>query len=197
MTKHIINLYYPSLMTFLVFTFADGLLRGIIQGFTVEILLYVILWAFLTIQTTFAYTRLGEIEPEKYPIKALVSDCLDIIIVIYICAAIGGVFSRSEGYELTSYMHLSVPFIILAINQFSWFIIVRSFDIPAIFRICILFIGMLAISISEVINHSLLNLVAIVTLIVMFGVLRAINKSPKTFRCFASKLWTYTKKRLA
>lgn len=194
--KQIIDLYYPALMLFLVFTFADNLLRGIIQCFSLELLLFIIMWLFLTIQTTFAYIRLKDINSKEYPTGALLSDCLEIIIAIYVCAAIGSVYSRGETHELRSYLHLSIPFVILSINQFTWFIIVRKFDIPAIFRICILFCGMIAVSISELINHSFWNLLIIVGLIVLLGILRAIDKAPKPFSKLATRLWTTVKKKV-
>ena len=182
-------------MTFLVFTFADGLLRGIIQGFSFELFLYVILWLFLTIQATFAYLRIEETDPDRYPTKAMVSDCIDILIAIYICAAMGGVFGRGTEYDLHSYLHLSIPFLILSINQFLWFVFVKNFDIPAIFRIIILFSGMLVISISETINHNLWNLVAVVLLIVLLGIFRAINKAPALFSRCVINLWNVIKRK--
>lgn len=195
MKKRIIYLYYPALMLFLVFTFANSLLRGIIQHFSIELFLYIILWVFLTIQTTFAYTRIKNVKPENYPTKALLSDCLDILIAVYVCAAISGVYGGSENNELGSYLHLSIPFLILSINQFFWFVIVRDFDVPAIFRICILFIGMLAVSVSELLCHSLWNLVVIVALIVFLGILRAVDKAPKFFTEKVIKVWEMKKKK--
>lgn len=195
-TKHIVDLYYPSLMTFLVFAFADNLLRGIIQKFSVELLLYTIMWIFLVIQTTFAYIHIKNVNPSNYPTKALVSDCLDIVIAIYVCAAIGGIYGRNEGSELTSYLHLSIPFLILSINQFTWFVIVREFNVPAIFRISILFCGMLAASISEAIGHNFWNLVIVVTLIALLGILRAINKAPEGFNVIVTRMWEMVKKKI-
>lgn len=194
-TKKIVDLYYPTLMTFLVFAFADNLLRGIIHDFSIELLLYAIMWLFLVIQTTYAYIRIKEVDPLKYPTKALVSDCLDILIAIYVCSAIGGVFGRSEGNELSSYLHLSVPFLILSVNQFFWFVMVKKFDIPAVFRICILFFGMLAITVSELICHSFWNLFAVSFLIVLLGILRAINKAPGKFGDTITKIWYEVKRR--
>ncbi|MBO4281815.1 MAG: hypothetical protein J5873_01295, partial [Bacteroidales bacterium] len=60
---------------------------------------------------------------------------------------------------------------------------------------CILFLGMLAVSVSELINHNFWNLVAVVFLIVLLGVLRAINKAPTCFSKKATKLWDWTKKK--
>ena len=194
-TKRIINLYYPALMIFLVFTLADNLLRGIIHCFSLDLLLFIIMWLFLTIQTTFAYIRLIDFDPKEYPTGALLSDCLGIIIAIYVCAAIGSVYNRGEISELSSYLHLSIPFVILSINQFTWFVIVREFDIPAIFRICILFFGMIAASISELINHSFWNLLIVVGLIVLLGILRAIDKAPDPFCKLATRLWKSVKKK--
>lgn len=193
MTKRVIKLFYPSLMLFLVFTFADSILRSIIQQFCIEALLYVILWVFLTIQATFAYIRVDKTRPKDYSKVAMASDFIDIAIVIYVCAAMGVASGRIEGYELTSYIHFSIPFMVLSINQFFWFVVIKSFDIPAVFRIFILFVGMLAVSISELLCHSLWNLVAVVVLIVLLGILRIINKAPDRFHKFATKMWVGVK----
>ena len=194
MEKRIIYLYYPALMIFLVYTFAVRLLREIFQNPSVELVLYIVLWLFLTIQTTFAYIRIKNVPPQQYPMQALLSDCTDIIIAIYVCAAIGGI-GQGSNHIMNTYLHLSIPFLILSVNQFCWFVIVRNFDIPAIFRICILFVGMLAVTISEGIYHSFWNLVVIVFLIVSLGILRAIDKAPNSFEREVTNIWQAAKKR--
>ena len=194
-TKLIVNLYYPALMIFLVYTFADRLLRGIIQNCTIELLLYLFMWIFLTIQTTYAYIRIKNVDPKDYSTMALLSDCLDILIAIYVCAAMGGMYGMNENNELCSYLHFSIPFLVLSVNQFSWFVMVKKFDIPAIFRISILFFGMLTISVSELINHSFWNLFAVSFLIVLLGVLRAINKAPGKYGDTVTKIWYDVKRR--
>lgn len=194
MEKRIIYLYYPALMIFLVYTFAVRLLREIFQNPSVELVLYIVLWLFLTIQTTFAYIRIKNVPPQQYPMQALLSDCTDIIIAIYVCAAIGGI-GQGSNHIMNTYLHLSIPFLILSVNQFCWFVIVRNFDIPAIFRICILFVGMLAVTISEGIYHSFWNLVVIVFLIVSLGILRAIDKAPNSFERKVTNIWQAAKKR--
>lgn len=194
MEKIIVYLYYPAFMVFLVYTFAVHLLREIFQEPSMELFLYIILWLFLTIQTTFAYIRIINVPPKQYPIQALLSDCTDIIIAVYVCVAIGGI-GKGSNYIMNSYLHLSIPFLILSVNQFCWFVIVRNFDIPAIFRICILFVGMLAVTISEGIYHSFWNLVVIVFLIVSLGILRAIDKAPNSFEREVTNIWQAAKKR--
>ena len=184
--KRVIKIYYPALMLFLVFTFANNLLIGVIQNCSLDLLMYNFIWLFLVIQTTFAYVRIKEIEPEKYSAKPFISDCLDVTIAIFVCAAIGSTYTGGEYHELKSYLILTIPFIILAVNQFTWFYMLREFDIPAIFRICILFVGMLLITIIESVQHSVWNLVAIVCIIVLCGILRAINKAPRHFDILAS-----------
>lgn len=181
-------------MIFLVYTFAVRLLREIFQNPSVELVLYIVLWLFLTIQTTFAYIRIKNVPPQQYPMQALLSDCTDIIIAIYVCAAIGGI-GQGSNHIMNTYLHLSIPFLILSVNQFCWFVIVRNFDIPAIFRICILFVGMLAVTISEGICHSFWNLVVIVFLIVSLGILRAIDKAPNSFERKVTTIWQAAKKR--
>lgn len=194
MEKIIVYLYYPAFMVFLVYTFAVYLLREIFQEPSMELFLYIILWLFLTIQTTFAYIRIINVPPKQYPIQALLSDCTDIIIAVYVCVAIGGI-GKGSNYIMNSYLHLSIPFLILSVNQFCWFVIVRNFDIPAIFRICILFVGMLAVTISEGIYHSFWNVVVIVFLIVSLGILRAIDKAPNSFEREVTNIWQAAKKR--
>ena len=194
-TKLIVNLYYPALMLFLVYTFADRLIRGIIQNCTIELLLYLFMWIFLTIQTTYAYIRIKNVDPQDYSTMALLSDCLDILIAIYVCAAMGGMYGLNENNELSSYLHFSIPFLVLSVNQFSWFVMVKKFDIPAIFRISILFFGMLTISVSELISHSFWNLFAVSFLIVLLGILRAINKAPGKFGDIVTKIWYNVKRK--
>lgn len=192
--KKLVRLYYTALMTFLVFTFADKLLQGLIHSFCIELLLYTLMWLLLVVQATFAYVHIERIKPEKYTIMAFISDSIDIGIAIYVCAAIGSTYSADVYSELEHNQHLSVPFLILAINQFSWFMIVKEYNKEAIFRICILFFGMLAVTISESICHSSWNMVAVVVLIVVLGILRAINKAPDSFEGTAAKLWKYVSK---
>lgn len=194
-TKVIVNLYYPALMIFLVYTFADRLLRGIIQNCTIELLLYLFMWIFLTIQTTYAYIRNKNVDPKDYSTMALLSDCMDILIAIYVCAAMGGMYRINENNELSTYLHFSIPFLVLSVNQFSWFVMVKKFDIPAIFRISILFLGMLAISVSELISHSFWNLFAVSFLIVLLGILRAINRAPGKFGDIVTKIWYNVKRK--
>lgn len=189
--KNIVRLYYPTLMTFLVFTFADNLLQGLIHSFCIDMLLYTIMWIFLVLQATFAYVHIEKIKAENYTIAAFLSDSIDVGIAVYVCAAIGSTYSANGYSELSHYQHLSVPFLILAINQFSWFVIVKEFNVPAIFRICILFFGMLAVTISECIHHSFWNLLAVVVLIVLLGILRAIDKAPNSFKGMAKSLWRF------
>ena len=151
------------------------------------------MWLFLVIQTIFAYVHIQKIKPEDYTIAAFISDSIDILVAIYVCAAIGTTYRANAYCELTNYIHLSAPFIVLAINQFSWYIIVKEFNAPAIFRISILFFGMVAATISESLNHSFLNLVVVVSLIVLLGILRAINKSPRLFTKVVTKIWEHVK----
>lgn len=195
MLKRLVDLYYTALMTFLVFTFADHLLQGLIQSFCIDLFLYALMWLSLVLQTTFAYVHIRNVDLQNYPVKALVSDCLDIAIAIYVCAAIGSTYNANGYCELSDYRHLSIPFLILSINQFSWFVMVREFNVPAIFRICILFLGMTAITVSESFIHSFWNLVAVVSLIVLLGMLRAINKAPKLFDQMVTRLWGFVKRK--
>lgn len=51
MIKKVVDIYYTALMTFLVFTFADHLLQGLIQSFCIDLFLYAIMWLSLVLQT--------------------------------------------------------------------------------------------------------------------------------------------------
>lgn len=196
MAKKIIDIYYSALMLFLVYTFASQLIQGIIQKFSIELLLYIVLWVFLTIQTTFAYIRISRTPKEKYSQYAMVSDGFDIAIAIYVCSAISSMFWNTGVNELSSYLYLSIPLGILAINQISWFVITRNFDVPAVFRMLILFCGMFIVSVSEILDHSFWNLVIVVAIIVILGILRIINKAPIFFRNITTKLWLWVKSKI-
>lgn len=193
--RKLINVFYAPLLVFLVFTFAWKLLQGLINNFCIDLVLYTLMWLFLVIQTIFAYVHIMKITPSEYTISAFISDTIDIVIAIYVCAAIGSTYNESVYSELANYIHLSAPFIVLALNQFSWYVIVKEFNVPAIFRISILFFGMLVVTISEGISHSFWNLVVIVGLIVLFGILRAIDKAPCLFTIVVTKIWSYIKVR--
>ena len=195
MTKYIVNLYYTAMMTFLVFTFAEKLLFGLIQKPTLELVLCVLLWLTLVAHVTFAYIRILTIKQKRYTTVVLISDCIDVLCIVYMCAAMGLAYNQDGPNTFHTYIHLSIPFIIIATNQFWWFFMVREFDIPAIFRISILFFGMLTISVSELINHSFWNLFAVSFLIVLLGILRAINKAPGKFGDIITKIWYDVKRR--
>lgn len=196
MRKRIIDKYYTALMVFLVFTFADHLLQGIIQKPSIELALYILLWITLTIQATYSYICIRGVKPENYSKKALLSDCLDIAVAVYVCAAISCVYVGDNSLGLKSFLHLSIPFFVLSINQFSWFAMVKDFNIPAIFRIVILFCGMTAVSISELICHGLWNLAFIVCLIVALGIMKPIDKAPKFFGKMATRIWIFVRRKL-
>ncbi len=172
--KRLINLYYTALMTFLVFTFANDLLKGTFVDYHIEYALYLIFWVALVIQTTFAYRHIMAIEENNYTVKVLISDCIDIVIEIFVCAVIGSTYRENSYHELVDYKLLSIPFMVLAINQMYWFASVEKDNHRAIGRLIVLFVGMLAVTISESICHSIWNLVAFVIVHVLaMAILRA------------------------
>ena len=187
--KKIVDLYYTALMTTLVFTFADHLLQGIVQYYCKDLLLYILMWLSLVIQTTFAYVHIIKVPNKNYTTKAFLWGSVDIGVALYVCASIGSTCKSNEYIELSSYLHLSIPFLILSCSQLIWFITVKEFNVSAIFRISILFLGMLAVTISECVNHSFWNLVAIVVLIVLLGILRVLDTSPRFFANVVTKIW--------
>lgn len=161
-TKIIIKLYYTALMTFLVFTVANDLLKGIFVDNHIEYALYLIFWFALVIQTTFAYRHIMAIEENNYTVKVLISDCIDVIIEIFVCSVIGSTYRANSYCELEDYRLLSIPFMVLAINQLYWFASVKEDNHRAVGRLIVLFVGMLAVTISESIYHTIWNLAAFV-----------------------------------
>lgn len=192
--KKLIDLYYSALMLFLVFTFADHLLQGLIQCPCIDLILYTLMWLFLVLQTTLAYLHISKIKAKEYTLLTFILDTFDIGVAVYVCAAIGCTYGYNGYNELPNYCHLSAPFIVLSITQLMWFIVVNEYNVSAIFRISLLFIGMLAITISECVNHNFWNLVAIVSLIILLGILRCIKWRPKFFDLIAEKIWKVASK---
>lgn len=179
--KKIIELYYTALMTFLVFTIANDLLRGIFAEIRIEYALYLIFWVALVIQTTFAYRHIMAIDENNYTVKVLISDCIDIVIEIFVCAVIGSTYGTNGYHELTDYRLLSIPFIVLAINQMYWYASVNENNNRATGRLIVLLVGMLAVTISESICHSIWNLAAFVIVHVLaMAILRAWDETRKT-----------------
>lgn len=122
-----------------------------------------------------------------YSLWAFLSDAFDICVAIYICAAISSTCNGNGYEELSSYCHLTIPFILLSFTQFLWFVKVKEYNIPAIFRICLLFFGMVTITIFECIYHSLWSLFFIVALVILLGILNCIDRSPSFFNRTAKK----------
>lgn len=172
--KRLINLYYTALMTFLVFTVANDLLKGIFVDYHIEYALYLTFWVALVIQTTFAYRHIMAIEENNYTIKVLISDSIDIVIEIFVCAVVGSTYRTNSYHELADYRLLSIPLIVLAINQMYWYASVKEDNPMAIGRLILLLVGMLAVTISELICHSIWNLAAFVIVhILAMAILRA------------------------
>lgn len=182
----LIKVYYEALMIYLVFSFAQNLLSEMLGSFHVDNLLYVILWLTLFIQTTYAYVHIREIKPEKYSKGAFISDCIDVLAELYFCVAIMCIY-RENIYD---YRHLSIPFVVIELNQFVWFVIVREFNASAVFRICLLLLGMLGVTISESIYpNNEVNLYIIVGLMVLITILRAVNKVPACVNDVITRSW--------
>lgn len=176
--KRIIKLYYTALMTFLVFTFANDLLRKVIEDGRTEYVLYLVFWVALVIQTTFAYKHIMAIKPKKYKVLVLVSDCIDVIIEIFVCAVISSTYHSNSYHELTDYRLLSIPFMLLAINQICWYIGVQERNRRAITRLIILFVGMLSVTILESISHSIYNLaIFVIVHALAMAILRAFDET--------------------
>ena len=112
----LINVYYKALMIFLVFTAANDIVKGLISGFRIELLLYLLLWISMIIQTTFAYKHITVVF-KNYKFLAFFSDCIDIGIFIYVCAAVSKTCTVEGFKDMDTYWHISIPFLILSFNQ--------------------------------------------------------------------------------
>lgn len=188
-TREIFNVYFPGLIMFTVFSFANELLKKLVFSYSLETMLLTILWIALIIQITYAYTRGLKYKDVRRPDLAVIASGLEIICVIYMCSIMGGY----ENTVMPNYLHLTVPFIGIVFSQFTWFVFVRSFDVPALFRLSFLFMGMVVVSIVEKCSHNIWNLVAIDVLIVFLGILRMVNKAPSLFTKIVTKIWVKIK----
>lgn len=176
--KKIIKLYYTALMTFLVFTFANDLLWSVIVDGSIEHVLYLIFWIALVIQTTYAYRHIMNIKQKKYTALILVSDCIDVVVEIFVCAVINTTYKSNGYHELVDYRLLSIPFMVLAINQICWYIGVGERNPRAITRLIILFVGMLTVTILESIDHSIYNLaIFVIVHALSMAILRAFDET--------------------
>lgn len=180
----IINVFYTALMIFLVFTAATDIVKGLIGEFHVKLLLYLLLWMSMVIQTTFAYKHI-KLVSDNYGSLAFLSDCVDIGIFIYVCAAIGGTYDNTTKVftDLDTYWHISIPFLILSFNQLCWYIFVKEKrKSAAVIRLILLFAVMLTTTILDETHHNIWMLATIVggNFFIMV-VLRAIDWAPKCF----------------
>lgn len=167
-------------MTFLVFTFANDLLQRIIEDNRTEHILYLIFWFALVIQTTFAYRHIMDVTAKDYKVLILISDCLDVVIEIFVCAVISSTYTSDGYHELSDYRLLSIPFMILAVNQICWYVGIHERNHNAIIRLIILFVGMLVVTIFETINHSIYNLaIFVVAHTISMAILRAFDETKR------------------
>lgn len=181
----IINVLYTALIIFLVFTAATDLLKGLIIEFHIELLLYVILWISMVIQTIFAYKHIRDVS-DNYKSLAFLSDCFDICIFIYVCAVIGTTYDNitKDFSDMDTYWHISIPFLILSFNQLCWYIFVKEKrKSAAVLRLILLFILMLTTTILDETNHNVWMLATIVggNFFIMV-ILRALDWAPKCFK---------------
>lgn len=188
----LINVLYTALLVFLVFTAANDLVKGIIEKFHVGLLLYIVLWVSMVIQTIFAYKHIREVS-YNYKSLAFISDCVDICIFLYVCAAIGSTCTDSGFYDLDTYRHISIPFLILSFNQLCWYIFVKEKrKSAAVLRLILLFAVMLTTTLFDPTCHTVWMLATIVggNFLIMV-VFRAIDWAPK---CFINQIDILSKK---
>ena len=164
-------------MTFLVITFANGLLQKVIEYGSTEYVLYLIFWIALVIQTTYAYRHIMAIKQKRYKALVLVSDCLDVLVEVFVCVVINTY--TSNGYHgLEDYRLLSIPFMVLAVNQICWYIGIQEKNQRAIIRPILLLVGMLMVTILESIEHSIYNLAFfVITHALSMAILRAFDET--------------------
>lgn len=193
----LINVYYTALMIFLVFTAGNDIFKGIQKDFHWELIFYLFLWLSMVIQTTFAYKHIKEIPPKNYNNYAFLSDILDICLFIYVCTAIGNTYNvLTEKFEdMPTYRRISIPFLILSVNQFCWYVVVQERNMKAVFRLILLFVVMLTATILDIWFHKTWLLLGIVVgnATIMVG-LRAWNKAPKAFENKLIDWWEKLKK---
>lgn len=193
----LINVYYTALMIFLVFTAANDIFKGILNDFYWELILYLVLWLSMVMQTTFAYKHIKEIPPKNYNNYAFLSDILDICLFIYVCTAIGNTYNAlTEKFEdMPTYRRISIPFLILSVNQFCWYVVVQERNMKAVFRLILLFVVMLTATILDIWFHNIVTLGIIVGgnfVIMVF--LRWIEYTPKAFENKLNDWWKKLKK---
>lgn len=189
--KQLINKYYTALMLYLVFTFADTLLQGLIpQVDSLELWMYTLLGLSLIIQTTLAYKHIMVIKEKAYSTCALVSDSIDIGFSIFICAAISSTINEGTHHLMDNYLFLSIPFLLLSINQFIWYIIVREYNPRAILQLLIFFVGTLVATVFGLIYPGVwfLTFLALWHFAIM-AIFRRFGKAPKSFTTAVKPMW--------
>lgn len=142
-----------------------------------------LLWMSMVIQTTFAYKHIKDVS-ENYGSLAFLSDCLDICIFIYVCAAISKTCTTAGFCDLDTYRHISIPFLILSFNQLCWYIFVKEKrKSAAVLRLILLFAVMLTTTLFDPTCHTVWMLATIVggNFLIMV-VFRAIDWAPRCFR---------------
>ena len=190
----IINVLYTALMIFLVFTAGNDLFKGLMGEFHIELLLYVILWGSMVIQTIFAYKHITLVS-DNYKSLAFLSDSLDIFIFIYVCAAISKTCKPCGFYDMDTYRHISIPFLVLSFNQLCWYIFVKEKrKSAAVIRLTLLFAVMLTTTLFDKTYHNIWMLATIVggNFFIMV-ILRAIDWAPKCFEDQIDELTKETK----
>lgn len=180
----VFQLYYPALITFIVLTDLGDLLKNTLKKPSLENILLVLLCICISIYLTGSWLRV--VDRKEYPFEALLLDFLNILCVIYICS-VSVQYSRT-GAEI-SYLHLSIPFLIVSVSRFFWFVFMHKIDKPALLRICILFVSMLSVSCIELFTHSQYSLVAIVFIIALLAVFMLWGWSPREFNDWVEYLW--------
>lgn len=192
----IIQVLYPGLMLYYVFTLTETifpLIRKAFQmGFSSDALivgLSVLFWLSMLIQVVLAYSRDIELYQKSCPTKALVSDCIDIVFVVYVSTVVVELVGSGKFDILKlNTLHLTIPFFFVSINQMWWFKIMNQKDVPAKFRLCFLFFTMLFLTVLGLFNKGQISVyVGTILCVLACMAFRVINQAPQWFRCLLKK----------
>lgn len=187
----IIQVLYPGLILYYMFTLTETifpLIRAIFQMNSARdsllVLTGVVFWLSMFIQIVLAYSRGCDLYQLFYPVKALIADCIDIMLIVYVTTSVVQLI-KGGGFDLLGLntLHMTIPLFALSINQMWWFHTMKMDDKPARFRLCFLLVSMAILSILGVINKNSI-IVYLITIVIVFCCMlfRIDDKAPKWFQ---------------
>ncbi len=186
----IIQVLYPGLMLYYVFTLTETIFPMVRKVFQMDLSsdalivgLSVLFWLSMLIQVVLAYSRGVVLYQKSYPTKALVSDCIDIVFVVYVSTIVVELVG-SGGFDILKLntLHLTIPFFFVSINQMWWFKIMNQKDVPAKFRMCFLFFTMLVLTVLGLFDEGQIGVyMGTILCVLVCMVFRVINQAPQWF----------------